>query len=234
MSWLKLILKSDERGTCCRYRRLSRVITRPWWRFDLFGRCFFCEALQLNCCETLAVIALRLMRPLLLLWNFATSVVNLLRWLRYDFNIRPLLLLRNFATSVVKLLRWLSYDIRRRFCCETLQRLLWNFLRWSRHDFRPTTVAFAAKLCNFCCETFAVIALRHTLTQPELTTRLLDVVCTCCLFVFYSIPPLKVKYFTFCLFVVYPIHRKDTLERFYLTRYLKHTNGQRLWRLLSD
>ena len=26
----------------------------------------------------------------------------------------------------------------------------------------------------------------------------------------------------------------DTLERFYLTRYLKHTNGQRLWRLLSD
>ena len=26
----------------------------------------------------------------------------------------------------------------------------------------------------------------------------------------------------------------DTLERFYLTRYLKNTNGQRLWRLLSD
>ena len=25
-----------------------------------------------------------------------------------------------------------------------------------------TTVAFAVKLCNFCCETFAVIALQHT------------------------------------------------------------------------
>ena len=26
----------------------------------------------------------------------------------------------------------------------------------------------------------------------------------------------------------------DTPERFYLIRYLKHTNGQRPWRLLSD
>ena len=27
---------------------------------------------------------------------------------------------------------------------------------------RHATVAFAVKLCSFCCETFAVIALRHT------------------------------------------------------------------------
>ena len=35
------------------------------------------------------------------------------------------------------------------------------------------------KLYNFCCETFAMNALRHALTQPtELTTGLLDEVCT--------------------------------------------------------
>ena len=126
------------------------------------------------CCETFAVIALRL---LLLLWNFAASVVKLLRWLRYD--IRLLLLLWNFAACVVKLLRWLRDDCC--FCCKTLQLLLWNFcgdcvttydccvccetlqlLLWNFCGDCVTTVAFAVKLCSFCCETFAVIALRRT------------------------------------------------------------------------
>ena len=140
------------------------------------------------CCESLRLLSwvfcgdrLTNNRRLLLLRILATSVVSLLRWspderLTIAFGANPC----GFCRETFAVIAWRTTTDC--FCCESLRLLSWVFcgdrrtndyrllllrilaasvvslLRWSP-DEQPT-IAFAANPCDFCRESFAVIAWR--------------------------------------------------------------------------
>ena len=75
------------------------------------------------------------------------------------------LLPRNFAPSGVKRLRWLPYDLA--FVAKLCNFWCETFtvIAWRRD------LAFAAKLCTFWCETFAVIAWRLVFCCESLVSK---------------------------------------------------------------